>query len=39
MLSMIFEMVMGILNGAGADASAIEIVSKVFEAILGIFGA
>lgn len=38
MLAMIFEMVIGILNGSGADAGAIDIVSQVFNSILGFLG-
>ncbi len=39
MLSSIFEFVLGILGGAGADPEAQNIVGQVFDFILGIFGA
>ena len=39
MLAQIFELVMSILGGAGADPEAQNIVAQVFEAILGLFGA
>ena len=38
MLASIFEMVMGILGGAGADPEAQGIVAQVFDFVLSIFG-
>lgn len=39
MLAQIFEFVMGILGGAGADPEAQNIVGQIFDFILGLFAA
>ena len=38
MLASIFEMVVGILTGAGVGGDALDIVNQVFNAILGFLG-
>ena len=38
MLATIFEFVMGILGGAGADPEATNIVEQIFNFILGFLG-
>ncbi len=38
MLAAIFEMVMGILGGAGANPDSTSIVKQVFDAILSFLG-